>query len=140
MKEFWIFVMNNWLLFLALVFILGMLVMNSARPRLLGFREVKPAEAVRVLNDEDVLLLDVREDSEFSGGHIINARHIPLAHLEARMDELEPAREKHVMVYCRSGARAARAASILTKKGFSRVSKLDGGVMAWQNAGLPLEK
>lgn len=139
MGELGVFVMNHWLLFMALVVILVMLIVSASRYRLLGFRELKPAEAVRMLNDQQVLLLDVRAQEEFAGGHIIHAVNIALDQLDARRAELEPYRDRPVIIYCQSGARAAKAAALLRKQGFERVNKLDGGVLAWQSAGLPLE-
>ena len=140
MGELGSFIVNNWMLFLALLIIVVMLVMNGVRGKLVGFQEVKPVEAVRIINNQDVVLLDVREDNEFKQGHIINARHIPLSEVEARLSELEGCRDQSLLVYCRSGARAARAAATLKKNGFEKVIKLDGGVMAWTSANLPLEK
>ncbi|MBI5450291.1 MAG: rhodanese-like domain-containing protein [Gammaproteobacteria bacterium] len=140
MKELGIFLLNHWLLFLALVIVLTLIVMNTARFSLLGFKELQPADAVRLMNDRDVLVLDVREQDEFSSGHIIHARHVPVAQLTERVSELDAFRQQPVVVYCRTGQRAARAAALLKKQGFSEIYKLNGGIMSWQGAGLPLEK
>ena len=84
------------------------------------------------------LLLDVREYPEFSAGHLKGARLIPLGDIERRAGELP--RELPIVAMCRSGGRSAEAASKLARLGFTNVSQLTGGVMAWEKAGLSLEK
>lgn len=140
MQHYFEFMMNNWLLFLALVVILGLLIMTTVRGRLLGFKELKPAEVVQLMNRDEPLLLDVREVGEYQGGHIQGAVHIPEAELEGRVSEVEDWREKPVLIICRSGQRSAKAASALKRQGFTQLYKLDGGMMAWQSANLPLAR
>ena len=84
------------------------------------------------------LLLDVREYPEFAGGHLPGARLLPLAELERRSGELP--KDCEIVCVCRSGQRSAEATSKLEHLGFAKVSQLDGGVMAWEQAGLLLER
>ena len=84
------------------------------------------------------LLLDVREYPEFGAGHVKDAQLIPLAEIEKRAGELP--KTQPIVAMCRSGTRSTEAASILARLGFTNVSQLTGGVMAWELAGLPLEK
>lgn len=86
---------------------------------------------------ESVLFLDVREPSEWASGHIEGAAHIPLGVLPHRLGELE--RGTPVVTVCRSGARSAQAAALLRSRGFD-VDNLDGGMMAWSRAGLPVTR
>jgi rhodanese-related sulfurtransferase len=134
------FILHNWILFLALIVIIVMLVMNSVRSKLLGFNELKPVDAVRLINRVGPLVLDVREDSEFGKSHITGAKHIPVAELEQRIAELEDWRERDILIYCRAGQRSAKAAAVLKRHGFTSMYKLDGGIMAWQSANLPLTR
>ena len=134
------FAINHWDLFLALAMILFMMFSGGLGSRIRGVKELSPLEAVQLLNHDDAVLLDVREDSEYKDGHIIDARHIPLGKLGERMDELEKFREKSIIVSCRSGHRSSSACARLRKNGFETVYNLKGGVMAWQSAGLPLQK
>jgi rhodanese-related sulfurtransferase len=134
------FVTNHWDLFLALAIILFMLFSGGLGGRLRGFKQLSAQEAVLLLNHNDAVMLDVREDSEFKDGHIIDALHIPLGKLPERMNELEKYREKSIIVSCRSGHRSSSACARLRKNGFATVYNLKGGVMAWQSAGLPLQK
>jgi len=82
---------------------------------------------------EDVLLLDVRTPQEFSGelGHLPDALLIPVQELEARYQELEPHKDKEMVVYCRSGNRSGRAVDFLSQKGFKAKNML-GGMLAWR--------
>ncbi|PCH60017.1 MAG: sulfurtransferase [Gammaproteobacteria bacterium] len=140
MAQFAEFIINHWILSSLFVVILLVLIMDSVRGKLLGFGEVKPDEAVRLINRDDAAVLDVREDSEYADGHIINSIHIPLPLLESRTAELKEYKDRPLLVYCRSGNRSAQAASTLMKQGFTGVKKLSGGLLSWQSANLPVSK
>jgi rhodanese-related sulfurtransferase len=88
------------------------------------------------------LLLDVREPEEFVGelGHIRGALLVPLDALERRLPKLAGYVERDVVVVCRAGARSASAGAILRKAGFRRVINLEGGMLAWVAAGLPVQR
>jgi rhodanese-related sulfurtransferase len=102
--------------------------------------EVGPSEAVMLINRKDAVVIDVREEGEFAGGHITNARHIPEKQIEARIKELEKFKAKPVIVSCASGRRSAAVAGSLRKQGFADVVNLRGGIGAWVQAGMPLDK
>ena len=105
-----------------------------------GGNRVDTSEAVMKINREDAVVIDVREDSEVANGRIPNARHIPLGQLASRLGELEKHKGKPIIVACRSGHRSAGACGILTKNGFENVFNLSGGMIAWEQANLPVEK
>jgi len=134
------FVTNNWMLIIALVVILGMLFFNLFGGRLRGYQAVGPADSVNLINHEDAIILDVRENKEYQGGHILNSIHIPQSSLAKRITELEKYKSRPIIVGCRSGNRSAFACGLLKKQGFENVYNLSGGVMAWQNANLPLTR
>ena len=108
--------------------------------RLRGVKAVSIAEALQLINHKNALILDVREESEFKTGHILNSRLIPLGKLKERIGELARYREQPIVVVCRSGQRTSAACMLLGKQGFSLVYNLAGGILAWQKASLPLEK
>lgn len=87
----------------------------------------------------EVQLIDVRQHDEFDGplGHIAGARLLPLDQWPARMAEID--RERPVVTVCRSGARSAQAATLLTKAGHARVANLAGGMLHWRSAGFPVQ-
>lgn len=140
MQQLGEFIVNHWDLFLALAIILAFMFGGAFSSRLRGFRSIDPLEAVRLINHEDGLLLDVREDSEYQGGHVNDSLHIPLRSLGQRVNDLAKYREKPIIVACQSGMRSSQACGVLRKEGFETVYNLKGGVMAWQNAGMPLAK
>lgn len=102
--------------------------------------ELSPFEAVQLINRRDAIVLDIRDPGEFATGHITGARNIPLAELAGRLKELEKFKGRPIIVSCGSGARAAVASGVLRKNGFTEVAALRGGIAAWQQAGMPLEK
>ena len=140
MGQYLEFAGNHPLLVGALVLVIILLVMNEFKRKLLGFKPVGANEAVRLINQEDALVLDVREDKEFRDGHILNAVNIPVGLLESRLDEIAEHKDRPVIVYCRTGQRAAKAAAVLQRHGFGAVYKLNGGMMAWTDANMPLSK
>jgi len=140
MSQYLEFVTNHLDLFAALAIILAMMIGGALGSRLRGYHQVEPMDAVRLINHDDALMLDVREDKEYVEGHILDSMHIPLGKLAERLDELAKLREKPIIVSCRSGHRSATACARLRKEGFTTVYNLKGGVLAWQNAGLPLQK
>src|SRR5512143_840405 len=140
MHQFFEFATRHWDLFAALFLILAMMFGGGVMRRVRGYQEADSSAAVQMMNHEDALLIDVREDSEFREGHILNARHIPLGSLQKRLGEIENHKDKPVIVCCRSGQRSGSACGLLRKQGYQNVTNLKGGVMAWQNAGLPLSK
>ena len=108
--------------------------------RIRGIKEVDCIGALQLINHKNALILDVREESEFSNGHLLNAKLIPLGKISARVGELERHREQPIVVVCRSGQRSASACAALAKHGFAQTFNLSGGVVAWQKSNLPLEK
>ena len=83
-------------------------------------------------------LLDVRTEEEFAEGHVPHATNIPVQVLETRLAEVP--KDRDVVVYCHSGARALRASALLRDKGYTRVSEMEGSMMGWEAARLPIEK
>ncbi len=133
------FIQNN-LLLVGLAIVSGaMLLWSFIGGKVSGVTQVNTLEATRLIN-QDALVLDVREDKEFTAGHIPKARHIPLGALANRIHELEKFKSKPIVVNCRSGQRSARACGILKKHGFEQAVNLAGGIMAWESANLPMEK
>jgi rhodanese-related sulfurtransferase len=102
--------------------------------------EVGVFEAVQLINRRDALVLDVRASGEYAAGHIANARHIQEAQLADRIKELDKFRSRPIIVSCSAGSRAPAVTGVLRKQGFSEAFALRGGIAAWQQASLPLEK
>ena len=103
-------------------------------------KEVGAFEAVQLINRRDALVLDVRDTGDYAAGHIASAKHLPEAQLADRIKELEKFRARPIIVSCRAGSRAPSVTGMLRKKGFTEAFALRGGIAAWQQASLPLEK
>ena len=100
---------------------------------------VSPSDAVQLINRERAVLVDVSEPAEFAAGHAVGARSVPLGGLEASRD-LPKNKALPLVVVCKTGTRANKAAATLTKLGFEKVRVLAGGLDAWRAANLPIEK
>lgn len=134
------FVGTHWSLALAFAGLVILIIYNELRRRLDGVQELGPHAATQAMNAEGSVILDVREDSEYKQGHIANAVHIPVGQLAKRLPELDKYRERPLIAYCRTGNRSGSAARLLHKHGFATVHNLAGGIVAWQNANLPVTK
>jgi rhodanese-related sulfurtransferase len=134
------FILDNIWLVLAAVVSGVWIILPTLRDRFSGVMQAGTLEATQLINHEDAVVLDVREDSELAGGRIPGARHIPLGQLGNRVSELNKFKGKPIVVNCRSGHRSATACRILRKQGFDKVYNLKGGIASWEQAGLPIEK
>ncbi len=130
---------NIWMVMIAISSGL-MLLWSIFGNRLRGVKDVDVVEALQLINHKNAVILDVREESEYKSGHILNAKWIPLGKLVGRIGELERYRAQPIVVVCRSGQRSASACVALGKQGFAQAHNLSGGVMGWQKSNLPLEK
>jgi phage shock protein E len=90
--------------------------------------------------DHSLVILDVRTPEEFAAGHVPGAINIPHDKLESRIDELLGAKNKDVVLYCRSGRRAGLAAETLSLHGFDKLLHLEGDMQKWTEANRPIEK
>lgn len=111
---------------------------ESATTNPAGYRDVGPAQVAGA--GTKVRLVDVREPHEFTGelGHIAGAELVPLATVEGAASAWS--KEQEIVLVCRSGARSGRAAAALTAGGFGRVMNMVGGMIAWNEAKLPVDR
>ncbi|MEK6686793.1 MAG: rhodanese-like domain-containing protein [Pseudomonadota bacterium] len=105
-----------------------------------GVKEIDTLVAVQLINHQDALVLDVRDDSEYAAGHLPNSKHVPSEKIEERWVELQKFKEKPIVVIYRGGIRSNHASLVLKKNGFSQVFNLMGGIDAWKRASLPIVK
>jgi len=133
------FVRNNLLLIVVAVVSGAMLIWPLLR-RTTGGPWVDASMATQLINREDALVVDVRDPGEYGAGHILGAKNWPLDHIDERGGDAAKRKDKPLIVYCDTGDRTPKAAAALRKLGFTRVVNLSGGLLAWQQAGLPVEK
>ena len=132
------FVVQNWaLVLIALVSGTMLLWPGIARSTRSG---VSAEGAVQLINREKAVVVDVSETEEFAAGHIGGARNVPLNQLEARLPDTVKNKALPVLLVCPTGARASRALAIAKKLGYEKAQVLAGGLKAWKDANLPVEK
>ena len=143
MEQFLVFLQKspmNLVLFGTVLVTGGMLIWPVIARLMRPGREIGPVEAVQLINRRDAVVLDVRDAGEYDAGHINNASHIPEKEIESRMKELEKVKAKPIIVSCARGNRSMSVANRLRAAGFAEVFSLRGGLAAWQQANMPLEK
>jgi rhodanese-related sulfurtransferase len=89
---------------------------------------------------KNLIIVDVRTPAEFKEGHVPNAINVPLSEIIDNPAILASSKEKPIVLYCRSGYRAGKAAEALHKEGHQNLSHLEGDMQGWLKAGLSIEK
>lgn len=114
------------------------IVANEVHGNLTGGKKLSPPEAVRLINDRDARVIDVRPVADFKKGHLMGAINIPSAKLKERLGEIEKDKSRPVILYCALGGSASESADLLRKQGFAEAFPLRGGLNAWLAASLPV--
>ena len=133
------FIRNN-LLLVVVAFVSGAMLLWPLVRRTTGGPWINAARATELINREDALVVDVRDPGEYGAGHILGAKNVPVARIDERASELAKKKDRPLIIYCDGTDRSAKAAAALKRQGFTRVANLSGGLSAWQQAGLPVEK
>ena len=133
------FLIDNWMLISIAIASGGMLLW----PLIAGGMTagtLNASGAVQLINREKAVVVDVCDPSEFAAGHVSGAKNVPLGELEAKLPGTVKNKALPLILVCSSGARSGRAAAIAKKLGYEQVQSLSGGLKAWKEANLPLEK
>ena len=132
------FLAHNWALVLIAVvsgtLLLAPGVMAGARAG------VTPPVAVQMINREKAVVVDVSEADEFAAGHITGARNVPVGQLQQRLPEVVKNKAVPLILVCASGNRAQRCLGTAKSLGYDKAVVLGGGLRAWKDANLPVEK
>ena len=131
------FLLDNWFLIVIALTSGGLLAWPSLSGG--GKSGVAPAEAVQLINREKGVLIDICEPAEYAVAHVAGARNIPMGSLETSKN-LPSNKALPVVLVCQSGARSSRAVGILRKLGYENARSLNGGLAAWREAQLPVDK
>ena len=132
------FIKQQYLLIIV-AFVSGAMLLWPLVRRSTGGPWVNTARATELINREDALVFDVRDPGEYGAGHILGAKNVPVSRIDGAAD-LAKRKERPLIVYCDGSDRSSKAAAALRRQGFTRVVNLSGGLGAWQQAGLPVEK
>ena len=115
-----------------------LLIVNLYSEKYRKYQVVDTNGAISLMDDDELLIIDVREEKERKAGFLSNDLNIPMGQVKAKMDTLD--KSKNILVYCKSGTRSDRIADILSKNDFQKVSSLKGGFNAWLKADLPIQR
>ena len=132
------FVTANWMLILIALSSGGMLAWPLIRGS--GAGTLTAQGAVQLINRERAVLVDVREPEEFASGHMIGAKNVPLNQLEEKLTGAVKNKSVPLLLVCATGARAQRAVAMAKKLGYEQAQAVAGGLKAWKDANLPVEK
>jgi rhodanese-related sulfurtransferase len=138
MAQFFEFFHAHLPLFIALAVVLALFVANEVHGNMTGGKRMSATEAVRLINDRDPLIVDVRPAADFKRGHLLGAFHAPAAKIDDYLGQLSRDKARPVLVYCALGGTSGAVAEKLRKNGFSEVYPLRGGINAWTMANLPV--
>ena len=138
MTEFIQFVNDQLLLFALLIGLIAMFIANTVMHYTQKYKDISVNEAVTLMDDTKLTIIDTRETKERTAGHIAKDVHIPMKQLQSKLSTLK--KEAKFLVYCRNGSRSPHSARALTKAGFANVYNLNGGFNAWVKANLPITK
>ena len=133
------FLVDNWMLISIALASGGMLVW----PLIAGGMNagaLSASGAVQLMNREKAVVVDVSEAGEFAAGHVVGAKNVPLDQLEEKLAGTVKNKALPVILVCATGARANRAMAVAKKLGYEQAQVLGGGLKAWKEANLPLEK
>ena len=115
-----------------------LLIVNIYSDKFKKYKVVDTNGAVSLMDDDELIILDVREEKERTSGYINDDLNIPVGKVKNKLDSLD--KSKNILVYCKSGTRSDRTADLLCKNEFQNVYSLKGGFNAWQKAELPIKK
>ena len=105
-----------------------------------GGAAIGTTNLVTLVNREGAVILDIRDNKEYSAGHIAGAVNMPFASVDSRIGELEDYKEKPVVIVCKMGQHSSSAGKKLKAQGFTDVRRLSGGMSEWSASNLPVVK
>ena len=132
------FLQGELLLTGTLLALIILLIVNIYGDTFKKYAVVDTHAAVSLMDDDELIILDVREEKDRSSGFINNDINIPMSQVKNKMGSLD--KSKNILVYCKSGTRSDQISGFLSKNEFQNVSSLKGGFNAWQKAELPIQK
>lgn len=139
MDQYLEFITNHSMLVLALAVVTFLLIKEFFESAFSQFTSLSPMNVVAKMNNDDVVIIDVREPHEFILGHIENALNTPLGKLKEQLNTLEKYKNKSILVVCQSGTRSSQACKLLISNGFGNIFNLDGGMQSWEDYKFPIK-
>jgi rhodanese-related sulfurtransferase len=122
---------------ITLLILIALLIGNIVADKLKKYEDIDTNTATELMDNDDLIILDVREKKERKAGYINGDLHIPLADVKNKLEQLD--KNKPILVYCRSGSRSGHIAGLLTRNEYTKIYNLKGGIQAWKRAKLPIK-
>jgi rhodanese-related sulfurtransferase len=132
------FIIDNWML-ISVAFASGAMLLWPVVQGATG-GGLSTANAVQLINRERAVVVDVSETEEFAQGHVGGAKNVPVGQLEQRLPEVVKNKTLPLILICPNGARSNRALAVAKKLGYEKAQVMAGGLKAWKEANLPVEK
>jgi len=136
-EQIFSFIGNHYILVSIFVFLLVAFIINEGKQ---GGAAISTGNLVNLVNREEAVIVDIRDNKDFGAGHIAGAINIPFASIDSRVGELESYREKPIVLVCKMGQHAGAAGRKLKAQGFLDVRRLSGGMAEWGASSLPVVK
>ena len=140
MHIFILFIINHWVLFLALVVVIVLLSKKNTMYNAKGISKISPDDLVNLMNNNSAKVLDIRDDLAYGKEHIISSINIPYIDLAMELEKIEKYKNKLLVLVCYKGELAMKYAVMLKEKGFQKISILSGGIAQWKKVGLITEE
>jgi rhodanese-related sulfurtransferase len=140
MDQFFQFVINHWELWLLLLVIIVLLVVNEYINKALGVPQLSSNEVINLMNRQNAVVVDIRDHTAFSSGHIANAINIPRTEIMQALEKLHKFKTKPLVLTCAQGQQVVSIAKKLKRAGVENLNILKGGMAAWSSADLPVKK
>lgn len=129
------FAILHWIMVSSWLIVGSLLFMSISKQ---GAPSISTQQLITLFNKKNAIIIDIRPKAEFSKGHITDARNIPLDQLNKSIIELEKSKNNPIIVVCNAGIQASGACTLLKKRGFEQVFKLQGGMQSWLADHLPV--
>ena len=135
------FIVNHWLLVTAFIIaLIALFILETRSKGLSGSNRLTPSQAVRLINSEKAVVIDIRDPKMFEKGHITHAINIPTSELDKSLKKLEKYKQQPLIIVCTTGQKSAYFVNKLRKQSYQKVYMFAGGMGAWTNANMPVVK
>jgi len=132
------FIANNMFLCAAFFIVLVLTVRAELHHQASKASELSPTQAIRIMNNETAVIIDVSDEVDYEGAHIKNAINVPIKELPDRLADLQKYKDKAVLTCCKDGKQSNRACKSLKQSDFKNVHSISGGLVNWSESNLPV--
>ncbi len=140
MNQYFEFIQRHWELSILFIGLILVYLFLEFRSKAMGLAEYNPQKTVLMLNHNEAVLIDLREETDFKMGHIANSINIPFSQMNNHLKTLNKNKNKTLILLTNKTSELLLAKKILVKEGFTQFGYLTGGIAAWEQEQLPIVK